>query len=94
MKQNIAAGLLMCRISGGVLQYFLAHPGGPFFINRDAGVWTIPKGIPEKDEELLETARREFLEETGITPSPPFHYLGTVKQKGGKVVEAWTFLGT
>lgn len=93
MNQNLAAGLLMCRFSEGVLQYFLVHPGGPYYAKKDAGVWTIPKGLPEDSEELIDTARREFFEETGIGSSPPFHNIGTVKQKGGKVVHAWTFLG-
>ena len=93
MNQNLAAGLLMCKISLKVLQYFLVHPGGPYYVRKDAGIWTIPKGLPEPGEALIDTARREFLEETGIRPNPPFHEIGTVKQKGGKVVYAWTFLG-
>lgn len=93
MTANIAAGLLMCRIEEGSLLYFLVHPGGPLYTRKDAGVWTIPKGIPEPDEALLKAAQREFFEETGITARPPYHPLGSVKQKGGKVVHAWTFLG-
>jgi predicted NUDIX family NTP pyrophosphohydrolase len=93
MNQNLAAGLLMCRISEGVVQYFLVHPGGPFYVKKDAGVWTIPKGLPEDGEDLIDTARREFFEETGLKSNPPYHDIGTVKQKGGKVVHAWTFLG-
>jgi predicted NUDIX family NTP pyrophosphohydrolase len=93
MKPNLAAGLLMCRISAETPEYFLVHPGGPFFKNKDAGVWSIPKGIPEEAETFLVAAQREFFEETGIKPTPPFHEIGTVKQKGGKVVYAWTFLG-
>ncbi len=83
----------MCRIPHGIPEYFLVHPGGPFYKNRDGGVWTIPKGLPEKGEDFLETAEREFFEETGIRPKPPFRELGTIRQKGGKVVHAWTFLG-
>lgn len=93
MKQHLAAGLLMCNHLTGTVQFFLVHPGGPYYANKDAGVWTIPKGIPEENEELMDTARREFFEETGIPSRPPFHDIGTVKQKGGKVVHAWTFLG-
>jgi len=93
MNHHIAAGLLMCSVSEGIVHYFLVHPGGPFYAKKDAGVWTIPKGLPEEEEDLMDTARREFLEETGITPGPPFHDIGTVKQKGGKVVHAWSFLG-
>jgi predicted NUDIX family NTP pyrophosphohydrolase len=93
MKDNVAAGLLMCRLSDGILEFFLVHPGGPFYKNRDAGVWSIPKGMPENGEDLLATAQREFREETGLAASPPFHTLGTIRQKGGKVVHAWTFKG-
>ncbi|HEY0654922.1 MAG TPA: NUDIX domain-containing protein [Chryseosolibacter sp.] len=93
-KSNIAAGLLMCRINANTLNYFLVHPGGPFFKNKDEGVWSIPKGIPETDnEELLRVAIREFEEETGIRPSGQFISIGYVKQKAGKVVHAWAFLG-
>lgn len=93
MKENVAAGLLMCRLSSGPLEYFLVHPGGPFYKNRNEGVWSIPKGLPEEGEDLMATARREFFEETGIISSPPFHELGAVRQKGGKLVHAWTFEG-
>ena len=55
----------MYRLQTGRLQVLLAHPGGPFFRNRDEGVWTIPKGEVETGEDLLEVAKREFFEETG-----------------------------
>ena len=93
MKANQAAGLMMCRIAKAGLEYFLVHPGGPFFKSKDAGVWSIPKGLPEPGEALIDTAQREFLEETGIRPAAPFHELGSVRQKGGKVVYAWSFIG-
>jgi predicted NUDIX family NTP pyrophosphohydrolase len=89
----IAAGLLMCRKKNDELQFFLVHPGGPFFVKKNEGFWSIPKGLPENDEEILQTAQREFFEETGIKPKPPFHPLGFVKQKSGKIVHAWTFKG-
>src|SRR5688500_10505347 len=72
MKPNLAAGLLMCRLSSGTVEFFLVHPGGPFFRNKDAGVWSIPKGIPDEGEAFLDTAQREFFEETGIKSTPPF----------------------
>jgi len=90
---RLSAGLLMYRIKGGVLQVLLAHPGGPYFANKDDGAWTIPKGEPVTDEDLLVTARREFEEETGITPTGPFVPLKPIKQKGGKIVHAWAFEG-
>jgi predicted NUDIX family NTP pyrophosphohydrolase len=90
-KMKISAGLLMYRRKKDVLEYFLVHPGGPFFKNKDLGYWTIPKGEVNEGEELFETAQREFLEETGIKPMPPYFMLGQIKQKGGKIVHAWAF---
>jgi predicted NUDIX family NTP pyrophosphohydrolase len=72
---------------------FLAHPGGPFWAGRDGGAWTIPKGAVELGEDVLDAAKREFIEETGITPAPPFIPLGFVKQKAGKTVNAWAWEG-
>lgn len=83
----------MYRIQNGGIQVLLAHPGGPFFVNKDNGAWSIPKGEPE------------FEEETGIKPTGPFVPLNPIKQKGGKVplgreeqilvriVHAWAFEG-
>lgn len=73
------------------LEFFLAHPGGPLAQGKDAGHWTIPKGEPEIGEDLLETARREFTEETGIESHGPYILLGSIRQKGGKSVYAWAF---
>jgi predicted NUDIX family NTP pyrophosphohydrolase len=81
---RISAGLLMYRFHDGKLQMLLAHPGGPFFKNKDDGAWSIPKGEIEPGEDLLEAAKREFKEETGITPTGPFTALTPIKQKGGK----------
>ncbi len=85
----------MYRTSGsGKLELLLVHHGGPFFRNKDDGAWTIPKGELEADEEPLETARREFAEETGLTvPETGYVCLGEVQQKGGKRVLAWAFPG-
>jgi predicted NUDIX family NTP pyrophosphohydrolase len=83
----------MFRIKGGVLQVLLAHPGGPYFARKDEGAWTIPKGEPEPEKDLLVTAQREFEEETGLKPVGPFTPLKPIKQKGGKVVHAWAFEG-
>jgi predicted NUDIX family NTP pyrophosphohydrolase len=90
----VAAGLLMYQRTDDSYKFFLVHPGGPFFKNKDSGVWSIPKGLPDKDEELLDAAIREFTEETGLTSQGPYESLGTTKQKGGKVVHAWAFAGT
>jgi predicted NUDIX family NTP pyrophosphohydrolase len=90
---RVSAGLLMYRIQNGKLQVLLAHPGGPFFKNKDEAAWSIPKGEIESGEELLEAAKREFAEEIGLTPTGPFIALTPVKQKGGKIVHAWGFEG-
>jgi predicted NUDIX family NTP pyrophosphohydrolase len=90
---RLSAGLLMYRIANGAVQVLLAHPGGPFFAHKDDGAWTIPKGEPDADEDLLVTAQREFEEETGVKPSGPFLPLTAIQQKGGKIVHAWAFAG-
>jgi predicted NUDIX family NTP pyrophosphohydrolase len=90
---RVSAGLLMYRIRDGVFQVLLAHPGGPFFKNKDEGAWTIPKGEIEPGEDILAAARREFREETGVKPTGPFIALTPIKQKGGKLVHAWAFKG-
>ncbi len=91
---KVSCGLLMYRQQNGDIEFFLVHPGGPFFKNKDDGVWSIPKGEPEEGEEdFLEVAKREFEEETSIHPEGPYKELGTVKQKSGKTVFAWAFEG-
>src|SRR6478609_10764122 len=92
-RGNVSAGLLLYRRMNGTLELFLAHPGGPFWAKRDLGAWTIPKGTVDEGEELLETALREFHEETGITAHEPFLPLGSVKQRAGKTVHAWAWEG-
>lgn len=88
-----SAGLLLYRRPAGGLEVFLAHPGGPFWLKRDDGAWTIPKGVAEAGEDLLAAARREFEEETGIHPVGPFLSLGSIRQKAGKQVHAWAWEG-
>ena len=91
MSSRTSAGLALYRWRAGVLEVFLAHPGGPLFAQRDDGVWTLPKGEVEPDEDLLLTALREFEEETGLRldPGSRFLPLGSIQQKGGKIVHAW-----
>jgi predicted NUDIX family NTP pyrophosphohydrolase len=89
----VSAGLVLFRRTPSGLEVLLAHPGGPFWVNRDAGAWTIPKGIADEGEALLDAARREFSEETGILATGPFIPLGAIKQKSGKVVHAWAWEG-
>jgi predicted NUDIX family NTP pyrophosphohydrolase len=88
-----SAGLLLYRRASGAMEFFLAHPGGPFWRQRDDGAWTIPKGVAEAGEDLLAAACREFEEETGVHPSGPFLALGSIRQKAGKVVHGWAWEG-
>ncbi|HUF28786.1 MAG TPA: NUDIX domain-containing protein [Gemmatimonadaceae bacterium] len=92
-RDAASAGLLLFRRTTGALELFLAHPGGPFWRNRDANSWTIPKGQIDPGEEPLGAAVREFEEETGIVPVGPFIALGSIRQKAGKVVHAWAWEG-
>jgi predicted NUDIX family NTP pyrophosphohydrolase len=84
----------MFRTNNDAVEVLLVHPGGPFFRNKDAGAWTIPKGEATVDEDLLSRAKLEFEEELGIKPvASQWIELGTIKQKGGKTVHAWAFEG-
>jgi predicted NUDIX family NTP pyrophosphohydrolase len=83
----------MFRRRNNQLEFFLAHPGGPFFARKDDGVWTIPKGEAAPGEDLLTRARIEFEEEVGFRPHGDWIELGSIKQKGGKIVHAWAFEG-
>jgi predicted NUDIX family NTP pyrophosphohydrolase len=99
-----SAGILLFRRRSSAdaddVEVLLAHPGGPFFTRRDEGHWSIPKGEPDASEtDLLGVARREFAEEVGIAPPEtgpdgegPIE-LGTIVQKGGKLVHAWAIEG-
>jgi predicted NUDIX family NTP pyrophosphohydrolase len=84
-----SAGLLLYRFLKNQLQVFLIHPGGPFFRNKDAGSWSIPKGEFMADEAPVDAAKREFLEETGLKIDGNFIPLAPILQKGGKTVYAW-----
>jgi predicted NUDIX family NTP pyrophosphohydrolase len=88
-----SAGLVMYRVLSGRLEFLLVHPGGPFWKNKDAGAWSIPKGELEPGEEPFAAAQREFEEELGFKPSGPFIALAPVRQKSGKLVRAWAFEG-
>jgi predicted NUDIX family NTP pyrophosphohydrolase len=88
-----SAGLLMFRRRNSGVQVFLVHPGGPFWHNKDASAWSIPKGEYVEGEDPLAAAKREFGEETGLNAAGEFVSLGDVKQPGGKVVTAWAFEG-
>jgi predicted NUDIX family NTP pyrophosphohydrolase len=91
---QVSAGLLMYRCREAVLEIFLVHPGGPFWVGKDEGAWSIPKGLVNPEEDNLEAAQREFAEETSISASAPFIDLGEIRQKSGKRVLVWAFLGS
>jgi predicted NUDIX family NTP pyrophosphohydrolase len=88
-----SAGLLMYRRQVRSLEVFIVHPGGPHFAKKNFGVWTVPKGEYEEGEHPLQAAKREFHEETGFAVGEIFIDLGSIKQKGGKIVSAWAFEG-
>jgi len=100
VSRKVSAGILLYRRRDDGLEVLLAHPGGPFFVNRDAGHWTIPKGEPDDGDELVAAAAREFEEETGhalagvardaaVAPLD----LGWVVQASGKRVHCWAVEG-
>jgi predicted NUDIX family NTP pyrophosphohydrolase len=87
-----SAGILLYRLSAGVPEVLLVHPGGPYWAKRDLGAWTIPKGEHEAEESARDCALRELGEELGAAPRlDPERLidLGSVRQKSGKVVAAW-----
>ncbi len=88
-----SAGLLLYRDHHGVLEVFLVHPGGPFWVHKDEGAWSIPKGEFTSGEDPLDAARREFTEETSLTTTGDFVPLKPLKQPSGKVVHAWAVKG-
>jgi predicted NUDIX family NTP pyrophosphohydrolase len=88
-----SAGLLMFRRRRPEPEVLLVHPGGPFWQNKDEGVWSIPKGLYEDGEDPLAAARREFEEETGCRADGGFIALGSFRQPGGKAITAWAVEG-
>ena len=90
---NQSAGILLFRKKEQRIEFFLVHPGGPFWKKKDLGAWTIPKGEFENHEEPLAAAKREFQEETGMILSGSFVPLKPIKQKGGKLIYAWAVEG-
>jgi len=88
---KISAGLVIYRKNNNRTEVLLVHPGGPFWVRKDKGAWSIPKGRNGHEEDLLATARREVKEETGLdfNDDSSFVSLGSVTQKSGKIVHAW-----
>ena len=92
MKKE-SAGILVYRKSGGAIEVFLIHPGGPFWAKKEIGAWSIPKGERSDSEDLLKTAMREFKEETNFDINGDFKKLSPLTQKSGKVVYIWAVEG-
>jgi predicted NUDIX family NTP pyrophosphohydrolase len=91
---KLSAGILMYRRSARGIELLLAHPGGPFWANKDQGAWSIPKGEYGEGEDPLAAAKREFAEELGSAlPSRPFLDLGAIKQPSRKVITAFAVEG-
>lgn len=88
-----SAGILVYRRGKKGIEFFLVHPGGPFWAKKDLGAWSIPKGEYEEGEDPLDAAKREFFEETGQRISGKFIALTPVKQKAGKIIQAWLVEG-
>ena len=88
-----SAGILLFRRGPAGVEVMLVHPGGPFWAKKDAGAWSIPKGLADEGEDLLAAAKREFLEETGTSVKGEFLALGAHKQPGGKTIVAWALEG-
>ncbi len=90
-----SAGILWYRFQNNAVEIFLVHPGGPYWVKKNLGAWSIPKGEFDEGEDPLNAAKREMEEETGIDPDTaglrPFAFieLNPVRQKSGKVVFAW-----
>jgi predicted NUDIX family NTP pyrophosphohydrolase len=91
-RLQVSAGILPFR-RRSELQVLLGHPGGPYWARKDAGAWTIPKGLVDRGETMLATALREFTEETGFSARGTFIPLSSVKQKSGKTVHAFACKG-
>ena len=91
-RDEISAGLLAYRRRDEVWEFLLAHPGGPYWVKKDDGAWTIPKGLVRPDD-LLTGAQREFREETGFLAKGPFAALKPVRQNSGKTVHGFAFEG-
>jgi len=89
VMRKASAGVQLYRLAAAGVQVMLVHPGGPYWVRKDEGAWSIPKGEIEPGEEALAAARREFEEETGATVDGEFVPLAPVKLRSGKVIHAW-----
>jgi predicted NUDIX family NTP pyrophosphohydrolase len=90
-RPNVSAGIMAYRRGSRGLEVLLVHPGGPYWRNKDAGAWSIPKGEIGSSEDPEQAARREFFEELGPAAASigPLQALGEIRQRGGKRVIAF-----
>ena len=93
MGKKQSAGILLFRFSQSFIEVFIVHPGGPFWKNKDEGAWSIPKGEYDENEDPLQTAIRDFEEETGKKVNGNFIELKPVRLKSGKLIHAWALEG-
>ncbi len=93
MGKKLSAGILLYRRREGEIELFLVHPGGPYWVNKDDGAWSIPKGEFAEGDDPLAAAQREFFEETGVALAGEFEPLLPLKQASGKVIHAWAVEG-
>ena len=91
--KKLSAGIILYRYRKGKLEVMLVHPGGPFWKNKDEGVWSIPKGLVQEGEDSMDAARREFEEECGFEPEMELVDLGEANQSGKKRVHAYAAEG-
>ena len=89
MSAKVSAGLVVWRRGQAGPEILLVHPGGPYWRGKDEAAWSIPKGLADPDEELTAAARREFVEELGLSVDGPLAPLTPCRLPGGKVVHAW-----
>ena len=88
--KKVSAGILLYRCVSNQIEVLLIYPGGPYFAGKDIGSWSIPKGVVDSGEDMFVAAKREFVEELGLTPSFEHTFpLNPIQQKGGKTVYAW-----
>jgi len=93
MRKTHSSGILLYRYRAEELEVFLVHPGGPYWKGKENLAWSIPKGEIAEAEKPLETAKREFYEETGSEVSGNFQELTPQKQPSGKIIYAWAVEG-
>jgi predicted NUDIX family NTP pyrophosphohydrolase len=90
---KLSAGILLYHFRNKRWEVLLVHPGGPFWVKKDAGAWSIPKGEFSAEEDPLVAAKREFKEETGFELDGSFLPLTPIKQKSGKIIQVWALEG-